>query len=763
MDHTKSWCVDNLDCASCAANVEQALQKQQGVQKASINLVTKRLTVHTDAPKDTHFWDLLEQTAKQAEPELTLSPESGTLEQIWSFKGVDCPVCANTIEQKLAENSRVSSVRVDFATKKIHIRTQKQESPEFYADLIQTAKAVEPSLQVAQQNLDKQVPLVLQPRFIRILVSLAAFASAMVFDFPWLSLAIYLIAGYDVLLKAGRNILHGKLFDEYFLMTVATLGAVALGDLAEASAVMLFYLIGEFFQNAAVNKSRRSILETLDMKVDQARMVKENKTELVASQSVAVGSIIRVLAGEKIPLDGKVVKGSANLDMQSLTGESAPRLVQEGEAVLSASVNLSGPLDIEVSKPYEQSTAAKILKLVEESASQKAPTERFITTFARYYTPVVVGLGLALAIIPSLILGDWGTWIYRALVFLVISCPCALVISVPLSYFAGIGKSASRGILIKGGNYLEALQKADTFVFDKTGTLTTGTFTLAKVLRLPSSTLDESYLTQLAASLERQSNHPLAKAFNGIETPFAVSLVEERAGKGLVGDVDGKAVAAGNATLFNELGIPILQKPGNEATILLAVNGIHQASFILEDNERPEADNALKRMRDMGIKHMVMISGDTEANAARISRNLGLDSYQASLLPHEKQAALIGLSKQHPNLAYIGDGMNDAPSLAASKVGISMGSKASDAAMESADIVVMRDDLNEVANLLHISKRTAKIVRQNITFALTIKVLALALGALGLASMWIAVLADTGVTILAVLNSLRLLLFRPAR
>lgn len=685
-------------------------------------------------------------------------------ERGYTFEGVDCPVCAAKIEDRIQQIGGVASARVDFSRKQIRITAEKKQEESFYSDLIKEAKRVEPSLKVKllqkQESVENDTLLF---TLIRIIVSVLSFAAAMYFDVSLLFILSFVVSGYDVLLKAVRNILHGKIFDENFLMSVATSGALAIGETGEAAAVMLFYLIGEYFQNRSVMQSRKSILEALDLKVQTARVIEGQRTTMLAVEEVAPGSLIRVLSGEKIPLDGIVVTGSSSIDMQHLSGESIPRPVKAADEVIGSSINIGGILDIRVTKVYEESTAAKILHLVEESASKKAHTERAITTFARYYTPLVVFLALGLAVIPSLITGNYQTWIYRALVFLVVSCPCALVISVPLSYFAGIGRSAKRGILVKGGNYLEALAKTDTIVFDKTGTLTTGTFSLIEVRMTASSSMTVSHVQDLAASLERNSTHPLAKAFQTLDAPFAVSEVQEIAGRGLSGIVDGKSVVAGNSALLQDRGIQILSEAGDEATVLLAVDGRHEASFVLQDTLKPEATKLIKQLRNLGIKHVAMISGDSEVHAKRVGTQLGLDEVHAALLPHQKQERMQQIAQKWQNLVFVGDGMNDAPSLAASKVGIAVGSKASDAAMESADVVILTDDLLEVANVLEISRKTARIVRQNITFALLVKALALGLGALGYASMWIAVIADTGVTIIAVLNALRILLFRPSR
>jgi len=767
MDTTRTYRIENLDCAACAAKLEKTISKQPGVEQVSLNYLGKQLTIETTQAEKPSFWKSLEETISNEERDVRLFEQNREAMHIYSFSGIDCPVCAQKVEDALAKAEGVQSAQVDFAAKQVRIRTSARENQAFFDKLFAEAKKVEPSLQImeaeqTQPNLMRS-KMHQQPRFWRIAFSLLFFVSAIALDVPLFSVISYLIAGYDVLAKAGRNLLHLRLFDEYFLMSIATLGALAIGEYGEAAAVMLFYLVGEFFQETAVTKSRDSIVEALHLKTEEARLFNGDTISVVHPKQVPPGSTIRVLAGERIPLDGIVVKGSSTLDTQSLTGESLPRLCEKDDEVLSGSVNLSASLDIRTTKMFEESTATKILHLVEESSAKKATTERFITTFARFYTPVVVLLALALALIPSIITGDWATWTYRALVFLVVSCPCALVISVPMTYFSGIGRAAREGILVKGGNYLEALAKADTLVFDKTGTLTRGSFSIAEVKNAEDSTLESSYLLSLAASLERQSTHPLARAFDSVEAPFEATDVKEFAGKGLTARVNGLSVAAGNAALMHDLKLSMEFQSVEQTAIFLAVEGKVEAVFLLEDTQRSSAPSLMKGLRKLGIGKILMLSGDNPIQAQRVSEALGLDAFVAGLLPHQKQEHLLAFSEEHPNLVFIGDGINDAPSLAASKVGVAFGAKASDAAIESADVVILRDDLEKVADLLSISKKSAAIVRQNIALALSVKAIALLLGALGFASMWMAVIADTGLTIIAVLNSLRILLSRPSR
>ncbi|NCC12056.1 MAG: cadmium-translocating P-type ATPase [Spirochaetia bacterium] len=767
MDTTRTYRIENLDCAACAAKLETTISKQPGVDQVALNYLGKQLTIEANQSMGPSFWKKLEETILQEEQDVRLTELQDQQMRTYTFSGIDCPVCAQKVEEALRTSDGVLEAQVDFAAKQVRIKTEGQKDQAFHDQLIAKAKKVEPSLVLkADQPMQPKVmkfKIHRQVRFWRIVFALLFFAVGLATQYAPLYLVSYLIAGYDVLAKAGRNLLHLRLFDEYFLMSIATLGAVAITEYGEAAAVMLFYLVGEFFQETAVTKSRDSIVEALHLKSEEARVVTAEGTAVVHPTQVAPGTTIRVLAGEKIPLDGTVVQGSSTLDTQSLTGESLPFSCERGDEVLSGSVNLSASLDILTTKAYEESTATKILHLVEESSARKAPTERFITTFARYYTPVVVVLALALALVPSLFTGDWGTWTYRALVFLVVSCPCALVISVPLTFFSGIGRAAREGMLVKGGNYLEALAKADTLVFDKTGTLTRGVFSLTGIQKPDDSPFEDSYLLALAASVERQSTHPLARAFDAVSTQFEATEVKEFAGKGLTATVDGLGIAAGNAALMHDLKIPLGSQSNVQTSIHLAIEGKVEAVFLLEDTQKSSAPSMMQGLRGLGIRTIIMLSGDTEAQARKVSDSLGLDGWYAGLLPHQKQQQLEILAQEHPNLVFIGDGINDAPSLASSKVGVAFGAKASDAAIESADVVILRDDLSVVTRLLDISRKSASIVRQNIVLALSVKALALVLGALGFASMWMAVIADTGLTIVAVLNSLRILLSRPSR
>ncbi len=597
----------------------------------------------------------------------------------------------------------------------------------------------------------------------RILISAALLVTAAVFTPGGILAAVcfgipYLIIGGDVLLRAGRNIRHGHVFDENFLMALATVGAFAIGEYAEAVFVMLFYQTGELFQDYAVGQSRRAIRELLDVRPETANLLGENGdvTE-VSPEDVPVGALILVKPGERVPLDGVVAEGTSTLDTAALTGESLPRDVAPGDPCLSGCVNLRSPLCVRVTKPNAESTVSRILELVEHAGSKKAVSERFITRFARYYTPCVVLAAAAMALLPPLFLGGWGEWFRRGLIFLVVSCPCALVISVPLSFFGGIGGAGRRGILVKGSNFLEALAQADTVVFDKTGTLTQGRFSVAAIR--PETGWAEADLLALAAGAEQFSDHPISLSLKEAcpDAPAAENA-EELAGFGVTATVAGKSVAVGSRRLMAKLGLeaPAADVPG---TILhVAVDGAYAGSILLSDLPKPGAKDTVAALKSLGIRRTVMLSGDTEAAARAVAESLGLDEFRAGLLPADKVDALEELlAAARGKVAYVGDGMNDAPVLTRADIGVAMGALGSDAAIEAADLVLMDDDPAKLPEAIAIARKTVRIVKQNIVFALGVKAVVLVLGAAGFASMWLAAFADVGVAFLAILNAMRCL------
>lgn len=584
--------------------------------------------------------------------------------------------------------------------------------------------------------------------------------------YPFLSLVIflvpYLVLGWPVLKKAARNIAAGHVFDENFLMCVATIGALCLAEFPEAVAVMLFYQIGDLFEDYAVDKSRDSIAEMMNICPEQAYIERNGEIEAVDPDEVEIGTIIVVRPGERVPLDGVIVKGETELDTAALTGESLPRNVFTGDPIASGSINLSSTIYIETTKEFEDSTVSRILELVEDAASEKAPMENFITRFARYYTPIVCLLALLIAIIPPFFIGfDWADWVQRALIFLVVSCPCALVISVPLSFFGGIGGASKRGILIKGSNYLEALSHAKTILFDKTGTITKGTFSVSKIEPIGMS---REELLRIAAMAEAYSNHPIALSIRKEhEAPLDLDLVSETteiAGQGVRCVIDGQVVLAGNARLMEANGIAATMNETKTTVLHVAIDGEYRGSIEVEDTIKEDSVEAIQRIKELGVAHTVMLTGDREEVAAHIAREAGLDEYHAGLLPEGKIDFLRSYLDEAPKgekVAFVGDGINDAPALIRSDVGIAMGAMGSDAAIEAADIVFMDDKLSRLADGIGISRKTMRIVYQNIVFALGVKLLVLVLAALGIANMWEAIFADVGVSVIAILNAMRAL------
>lgn len=617
---------------------------------------------------------------------------------------------------------------------------------------------------------------------IRIIVCLAAFLAIFIADkvtkldkvisgagwvLPFvLYLIVYLAIGYDVLWRAVRNIAHGQVFDENFLMCIATIGAFALAiyrgvsgmqaeGFDEACAVLLFYQVGEFFQDYAAGRSRKSISALMDIRPDYANLLTDGGVETVDPSQVKVGDVIRVNPGEKVPLDGVVIKGASALDTKALTGESLPREVAEGDPVISGSVNTSTQLDIRVEKEFYDSTVSKILELVENASAQKSKAENFITKFAKYYTPTVVIVALLLAVIPGAVTGDWSTWVYRALSFLVVSCPCALVISIPLSFFAGIGAASRYGILIKGSNYLEKFNKADAFVFDKTGTLTKGNFVVAEVA--PEENRDK--VLRLAAVAEHDSAHPIAKSiresFTG-ETEGGYTLTNV-AGEGIVASKDGSVICCGNEKLMKSRGISYIPHKGVGTVVYVSENGRFEGSILIHDQIKEEAPEVMRGLAEMGCQ-TVMLTGDNEAVASAVAEELGVARYKAGLLPQnkvEEVEKLLAQKQKSGALCFVGDGINDAPVLMRSDIGIAMGGVGSDAAIEAADIVLMHDDLNSLPLAKRIARKTMAVVRENIVFSIAVKLIILVLSALGIANMWAAVFGDVGVAVIAILNAMR--------
>lgn len=704
------------------------------------------------------------------------------------LEGLDCSNCAMKIEDGVKKIDGVSACSVNFVTKMLSIETEKGLIDSVISEAKSRIKQLEPNIKIHDQTNEHHIQNRKTDdkrehsrnrennttRIMLIRIGISAILTGISLVAPmiaWQKLIIYLLAyviiGGDILLKAMRNILRGRVFDENFLMSVATIGAFAIQEYPEGVAVMLFYQIGELFQKIAVNRSRQSIRSLMDIRPDYANVVIGNETRRVSPEEVSIGETIIVKPGEKVPLDGKVVEGKSMVDTSALTGESVPRGVEPGSEVLSGFINKNGLLTVEVTKSFGESTVSKILDLVQNASSKKAPTENFISKFARYYTPFVVVVALLLALVPPLVISGatFSEWIYRALVFLVISCPCALVVSIPLGFFGGIGASSRSGILVKGGNYLEALNDVRYVVFDKTGTLTKGAFKVTSIQ--PAGLITKEQLLEYASMAEVHSSHPIAEsiraAYGKEVTKGKIEGYNEISGHGIQVSVDGKELLVGNAKLMKKENIPFKQHDESGTIVHMAIDKEYVGYLVISDEVKEDSKRAIDALKDLGIKKTVMLTGDSWSSGEAVARILGLDEVHAELLPQQKVDEIEKLEKQKSpkeKIVFVGDGINDTPVLAKADVGVAMGGLGSDAAIEAADIVIMTDEPSKLPAAIRIAKRTRRIVWQNIIFALGIKAIFLLLGAFGIATMWEAVFSDVGVTLIAVLNAMRVLRVR---
>ncbi|WP_270268460.1 heavy metal translocating P-type ATPase [Enterococcus faecium] len=683
----------------------------------------------------------------------------------YRLEGLDCANCAMKIEKGVQKINGVKEATVNFTSGKLTIDAEEDHLATIEQETKKVVKELEPDVKVTEIDKEKVSEHGNEKKrntLFRILFSLAGIALLLLFDFNEPIrligyLLIYLLIGYDVVKKAVMNIVKGKIFDENFLMSVATIGAMLIGEYPEAVAVMLFYQIGEYFQGLAVSHSRKSIRELMAIRPETAHVQTAEGLMTVNPEDVLIGQFVLVKPGERVPLDGTIIEGESLVDTSALTGESVPKSVYVGETVLSGFINKNKPFLVQVEKSYENSTISKLLELVENASSKKAPAENFITKFARYYTPVVVGLAVLLAVLPPLVVSRaaFSEWIYRALTFLVISCPCALVISVPLSFFGGIGGASKIGVLVKGSNYLELLAQTETVVFDKTGTLTKGDFSIQTI---DPTGIDPKKFMQYVASAEQFSTHPIAQSvLEGYAGPLLPTAnIQEFAGEGILAEVDGKQVLVGNHKLMErfEISFPSSQEIGT--LLYLAIDQSYSGYLVIADTLKEDAVDALVQLKQAGVKNTVMLTGDSKKIADHIGKQVGVDKIYSELLPEDKVQRLEEiLQSNNKKTAFVGDGINDAPVLARADVGIAMGGLGSDAAIEAVDVVIMNDQPSKIAEAIHLAKKTLKIVKQNIVFAIGIKILVLSLGAFGFASMGDAVFADVGVTVLAVLNAMR--------
>lgn len=773
----KEYLLEGLDCANCAAKIERNVSGLTGVTNCSVNFATKTLKLETEPDKTGQIIASTESIIKKLEPDVKMKDKSKPVlsRQTFYLEGLDCANCAMKIEKQAGLLTGVSTSHVDFVSKRLSLGTEK--SDDLTSKISEIVRKLEPDVVVIPEqdyNSAKEDDnhnhgssgikmLWMRIAASAVLTSIAVFADLPFFAELSLFILAYIFVGGDVLLKAGRNIFRGQVFDENFLMAIATLGAFAIGEYPEAVAVMLFYQVGELFQSLAVNKSRRSISALMNIRPEYANLTTKDGTIKVSPEEVHIGDLILVKPGEKFPLDGIVTYGNAAVDTSALTGESIPRDVEEGSEVLSGFINKDGVVTVKVQKEFSESAVSKILELVENASSKKAPTENFITKFARYYTPVVVITALILAVIPPLLISDalFSDWIYRALVFLVISCPCALVVSIPLGFFGGIGGASKKGILIKGSNYLEALNDVKYVVFDKTGTLTKGVFEVTEIAAAAGFSNEE--LLKYAAFAEVHSSHPIAlsikKAYGKSVDEKVLQDYLEVAGQGIKVTAEGREILAGNRKLMIEEKVDFTE-PKEGTVVHVAVDRKYAGYILISDQEKDDAKTAIQQLKALGIKKTIMLTGDAKGVGDAVGKNLGIDEVYAELLPHQKVEEIEKLFKRKSpkeKLIFVGDGINDTPVLARADIGIAMGGLGSDAAIEAADIVIMTDEPSKIADALKLAKRTKGIVWQNIIFALGVKAIFLLLGAFGIATMWEAVFSDVGVTVLAVLNSMRVL------
>ena len=680
------------------------------------------------------------------------------------LRGIDCGNCAAKIERAVNQLEQVESATVNLIAQKLTLETKSEDGID--KEIIDLVDAIEPGIEVISDKKEEALPEKRDwaKELLLAVMILFAFGFFLPEEYFWIRLVyyltLYIIIGHNVLIKMVQNIQRGNLFDENFLMSIATLGAFLLGEFPEAVAVMLFYQIGEYFQDKATSQSRQSIARLMDIRSDKAWRLEGGETVQVDPETVRVADHILVKPGEKVPLDGLVRKGRSILDTSALTGESLPREIGVGEDITSGVINLTSPLVIEVRKTFSQSTVNKILELVENASNKKAETERMITRFSRVYTPVVVGIAFLLASLPPLLgLGEWSTWLYRALTFLVISCPCALAVSVPMSFFGGLGGASKLGVLVKGGNYLEALAKLDTVVFDKTGTITKGIFAVDTVVNAEGI---EDNILYLAAHLESYSNHPIA---NSIRTAYGqevdenrVSQITELPGQGMSGRIDGRQLYLGNARLMEVQGIAYPAIDSTGTVLYLAEDSHFLGYFLITDQVKETSIEALKDLQAVGIKKTVLLSGDRQAVVDEFAQQFAFNDAFGDCLPQDKVSTFEEiLTQSQQAVAFVGDGVNDAPVLARADVGIAMGGLGSDAAIESADVVLMDDDLGKLPQVIRLAKKTVRIARQNMTLAIVVKLIFLVLSGLGISNMWEAIFADVGVTLLAVWNALRTL------
>lgn len=775
--HDRVFLLEGLDCANCARKIEERVAKLDDVQNASVNYMQKKLYL-TSERKDlqTVIQEIADQvesgmnvkevkkmTLSKGKPNATFKGQSRSPHQIFVIEGLDCAHCAAKVESRIAKAPGVTSARLNFMQKRLYLSADRPYTKE---ELQKIASDIERDVKVLTLNEAKKQPQIAaeeapKKHSSRLVFMMAGFVLALLMALflpapyhivAWLT--AYLLVGYPVLKTAFKNILRGQVFDENFLMALATVGALVIQEYPEAVAVMAFYQIGEYFQGRAVDSSRRSIENLMDIRPDFARVIRDGKSQEVNPEEVRIGEEIEIRPGERVPMDGVVITGESVVDTFSITGESVGRKVQPGSEIVSGYVNQSASLKVKVTADYKDSAVSRILDLVENATNKKARTEKTITRFAKIYTPVVVITGLLIALFVPLVFHlDFSTWIYRGMIFLVVSCPCALVLSVPLGYFAGIGAGSKKGILVKGSNYLEALNEVDTIVMDKTGTLTKGKFEVTEI----NSRIDQDVFLTYVAYAEAKSTHPIAlsilNAYQKAIDETRITRNEEIAGMGIHAVVDGHEIDVGNSRLMEAKHIAYEAKDTYGSIVYVAIDGSFAGSLVVADQLKETTKKTIQDLKALGMR-VVMLTGDVKETALAIAQECGIDEVYSELLPDDKVTHVEALGE---HVAFVGDGINDAPVLARSSVGISMGGLGSDAAIEASDIVLMDDELHKIVDSIQLARYTKKIIMENIVFSLGVKIIVMILSVLGLSSMWLGVFADVGVAFIAVLNSLRIL------
>lgn len=766
--------LESLHCTDCTFRLRDQINKIEKVLQTTVDYKTGTLTIEISDDADisrifTHVDNIIKELKHEdeiTEKKVTAIPGKKVL----ILKGLNCPNCGAKIEKAIRNINGVKYASFDFITKKLILETQhKKDLNKIIAEASKLAMQIESGIEIISDEIPKKTEEPIdKSKIIRLGTGTVLFITGIIFNFAFyielgIFLTSYLLIGGEILISAIKNIIKGQVFDENLLMSIATIGAFAIKEFPEGVAVMLFYQIGEIIQDLAVNRSRSSIAALMDIRPDYANLKVGDTSQKVSPDQVKTGESIIIKPGEKVPLDGKVILGTSALDTSAITGESVPQKVGPGSVILSGTINKNGILTVEVTNSFKESTVSKILDLVENASAKKAPTEKFITKFARYYTPIIVFSALALAIIPPIIIpgATFATWIYRALVFLVVSCPCALVISIPLGFFGGIGKASKSGILIKGSNYLEALNDIDTIVFDKTGTLTEGVFTVTEIRS--TDNIDATKLLEIAAHAENYSTHPIAQSIlkeYGEVNNNSIEEYDEIAGYGVKVRFKGQTVLAGNAKLMQKEGISFSEAENLGTTVYISVDGEYAGYIVISDKIKEDSKTTISGLKKIGVKKLVMLTGDNKYVGEKIGNILEFDEIYTELLPNQKVEKLEILEKEKQSqgkLIFVGDGINDAPVLTRADIGIAMGGLGSDAAIEAADIVIMTDEPSKIIDAIKISKKTKTIVWQNIIFAFAIKGAILLLGAFGIATMWEAVFADVGVALIAIINALRIL------